>query len=295
MLLRTRRAKVDIDTVLPDERQTWRSPTSDADMELDIEANEGLLEPLLVEPHPDQPRKFRIIDGGRRLASARVLVESGREKYRDVPVEIVDRTLSEDERLRVWVHIQRRQREWDSREKEAVAFQLVKQIGPAGAASILETTPKELDKLVAVYELSRKFTGLRDRGVAIVWARELMGISKKLLSPSVIDAVVKKVNQRRITNSKDLRKLRQILPDPVAREYFLNETGNLESASLRLPYVDKQMAAMGGLSNKLDTAITAMKALPWSALVDLKEDTALLERLREAEDIARSLRERLEA
>ena len=32
-----------------------------------------------------------------------------------------------------------------------------------------------------------------------------MGVSKKLLTPSVIDAVVQKVNEKRITNSKDLR------------------------------------------------------------------------------------------
>ena len=32
------------------------------------------------------------------------------------------------------------------------------------------------------------------------------------------DAVVRKVSQKRITNSKDLRKLRVILPDPVAKE-----------------------------------------------------------------------------
>jgi hypothetical protein len=30
-----------------------------------------------------------------------------------------------------------------------------------------------------------------------------MGVSKKLLVPTVIDAVVKKVNEKRITNSKD--------------------------------------------------------------------------------------------
>ena len=57
---------------------------------------------------------------------------------------------------------------------------------------------------------------MRDPSAAITWARELMGVSKKLLVPTVIDAVVKKVNEKRITNSKDLRKLRTILPDPVA-------------------------------------------------------------------------------
>ena len=61
-----------------------------------------------------------------------------------------------------------------------------------------------------------------------------MGVSKKLLTPSVVEAVVKKVNQKRITNSRDLRKLRPILADPVARSQFLNDAGDLESAMLRL-------------------------------------------------------------
>ena len=61
-----------------------------------------------------------------------------------------------------------------------------------------------------------------------------MGVSKKLLVPTVIDAVVKKVNEKRITNSKDLRKLRTILPDPVARAHFLSDSGDLESAQLRI-------------------------------------------------------------
>jgi len=103
-----------------------------------------------------------------------------------------------------------------------VAYRLVELMGRASAANILGITVRELDKLVQVFEISEKFTKLRDPSAAITWARELMGVSKKLLVPSVIDAVVNKVNQKRITNSKDLRKLRTILPDPVARAHFLS-------------------------------------------------------------------------
>lgn len=291
--LRTYRTSLDIDDVVADGRSI-QSASGNAQMQLDIEANDGLLEPILVEPHPDQPHKFRVIDGGRRLASTRGLVESGREKYRDVPVEIVDRTLTEDERLRVWIHLQRRQRDWEAREKEAVAAQLVQQIGVAGAASILETTTKEIEKLLAIHKLSRRFTGLRDPGAAVVWARELMGISKKVLTESVIDAVIEKANQRRITNSKDLRKLRQILPDPVAQENFLSAAGDIDSAFLRLPYVDKLAAAAGTFPGKLDAAVSALRTLPWSSLEELKGNAQVVSLLREAEELARSLRERLE-
>src|SRR5258708_29757464 len=113
-----------------------------------------------------------------------------------------------------------------------VAYRLVDLMGRASAANILGITVRELDKLVEVFEISGKFTDLRDPSAAITWARELMGVSKKLLVPSVIDAVVEKVNQKRITNSKDLRKLRTILPDPVARAHFLSHTGDLESPQL---------------------------------------------------------------
>jgi ParB family chromosome partitioning protein len=105
-----------------------------------------------------------------------------------------------------------------------VAYRLVDLVGRASAANILGITVRELDKLIDVFELSERFTALRDPGAAITWARELMGVSKKLLTPSVIDAVVEKVNQKRITNSKDLRKLRAIIPDPVARAPVLTSS-----------------------------------------------------------------------
>lgn len=292
LVLRTYRAQVDIDNVVPNERQPRELRDGDADLQVDIEANQGLAEPLLVEPHPELARKFRIIDGGRRWASARQLVRNGREQYRQVPVEITDRTLSDDERLRVWVHIQRRQREWDAKEKEMVAYQLVKQIGPAGAASIVEISVREIEKLVAIYKLAQKFTAFPEPGAAFVWARELMGVSKKLLTPSVIDAVVSKVNKRRITNSKDLRKLRQILPDPVARKHFLSDAGDIGSALLRLPHVERSTNPVS-FPDKLDVAVTAMKTVPWSTLSSLKGDKPLLQKLEEAEALISSLRKTL--
>jgi ParB family transcriptional regulator, chromosome partitioning protein len=146
-----------------------------------------------------------------------------------------------------------------------VAYRLVDLMGRACAANILGITVRELDKLVEVFEISEKFTKLRDPSAAITWARELMGVSKKLLVPSVIDAVVKKV--KRITNSKDLRKLRAILPDPVARAHFLSEEGDLESAQLRLRVIEKK--ANDGLLSDLEFAVAAMKSVPWTTLQEL--------------------------
>lgn len=287
-VLRTYRTKVDIDDVVPNGNQPRMGPKEDDELQRQIEANEGLFEPLLVEPHPDLPGKFRIIDGDRRWTNSRLLVERGRGQYRQVPVEVTDRTLSEDERLRVWIYIHRQRKEWDAKEKEMVAYRLVDLMGRASAANILGITVRELDKLVEVFEVSEKFTALRDPSAAITWARELMGVSKKLLVPSVIDAVVTKVNQKRITNSKELRKLRTILPDPVARAHFLSDAGDLESAQLRLrPGAKKGNDA---LLTDLEAAIAAMKNLPWTALREMKGDADVLKKINDAEELLKSLR-----
>jgi ParB family transcriptional regulator, chromosome partitioning protein len=290
-ILRTYRTKVDLDDVVPNPNQPRLGPKEDDELQRQIEANQGLFEPLLVEPHPELPGKFRIIDGDRRWTNSRHLVDRGREQYRQIPVEVTDRTLSEEERLRVWIYIHRQRKEWDAKEKEMVAYRLVELMGRASAANILGITIRELDKLVEIFEVSEKFTKLRDPSAAITWARELMGVSKKLLVPSVIDAVVKKVNQKRITNSKDLRKLRTILPDPVARAHFLSDEGDLESAQLRLRPVEKKPD--DGLLTGLDAAVEAMKNVPWTTLQEMKGDGNILKKIEDAEALLKSLRKAL--
>lgn len=290
-VLRTYRAKFDIDDVVPNERQPRLGPKEDDELQRQIEANEGLFEPLLVEPHPDLSGKYRIIDGERRWTNMAILVSQGREQYRQIPVEVTDRTLTDEERLRVWIYIHRQRKEWDAREKEMVAYRLVDLVGRASGANILGISVRELDKLVAVYKLSGRFTNLRDPAGAITWARELMGISKNLMTPSVIDAVVSKVNQKRVTNSKDLRKLRIILPDPVAREHFLSRDGDLESAMLRVrPSTKKQEP---GLAADLDAAVESMKRVPWTAIAELKGDPEILKKIDAAQELLKSLRKTL--
>lgn len=287
-VLRTYRRRADLDEVVPNEKQPRLGPKLDDELQRQIEANGGLFEPLLVEPHPDLPSKFRIIDGDRRWTNSRALVDAGKDEYRNVPIEVTDRTLSEEERLRVWIYIHRQRKEWDAKEKEMVAYRLVDLMGRASAANILGTSVRELDKLVDIFELSEKFTSLRDPSAAITWARELMGVSKQLLTPTVIEAVVKKVNQKRITNSKDLRKLRVILRDPVARDHFLSEEGDLESSILRVPAPETR--PKGGFSDELDLVAEKIRNLPWTELEELKRNSQLVGKIEETEKLLRSLR-----
>src|SRR5262249_40703597 len=170
-VLRTYRNKLDIDDIVPNDRQPRQGPTEDEELQRQIAANEGLFEPLLIEPHPEKSGKFRIIDGHRRWANSQILVSQGHDQYRQVPAEITDRTLSEEERLRVWIYIHRQRKEWDAKEKEMVAYRLVDMVGRASAANILGITVRELDKLVEIYELSTRITNLRESGASITWAR----------------------------------------------------------------------------------------------------------------------------
>jgi ParB family transcriptional regulator, chromosome partitioning protein len=291
-VLRTYRARLDIDSLVPNERQPRLGPKEDDELQRQIEANEGVFEPLLVEPHPDIQGKFRIIDGDRRWTNSRALVSQGKEQYRQIPVEVTDRTLSDDERLRVWIYIHRQRKEWDAKEKEMVAYRLVDLVGRASAANILGITVRELDKLVDVFEVSDRFKNLREPGAAITWARELMGVSKNLLTPSVLDAVVDKVNQKRITNSKDLRKLRTILRDPVAKTHFLRDEGDIESALIRVAPA-KERPDSPGLAGELDSAMTVLKSISWTTLETLKGNPEVLKKLDEAEGLLKSLRKTL--
>ncbi|HEX3581051.1 MAG TPA: ParB N-terminal domain-containing protein, partial [Thermoanaerobaculia bacterium] len=150
-ILRTYRDTRDLFDVVPNERQPRLGPKEDLELQRQIEANEGIFEPLLVEPHPDLAGKFRIIDGDRRWTNSKVLVEvQKKEDVRRIPLEITDRTLTDDERLRVWIYIHRQRKEWDAKEKEMVAYGLVDIVGRASAANILGFTVRELDKLVEV-------------------------------------------------------------------------------------------------------------------------------------------------
>lgn len=287
-ILRTYRDTRDLYDVVPNERQPRMGPKEDLELQRQIEANEGIFEPLLVEPHPDLAGKLRIIDGDRRWTNSKVLVEvQKKDVYRRIPLEITDRTLTDDERLRVWIYIHRQRKEWDAKEKEMVAYGLVDIVGRASAANILGVTVRELDKLVEIYELSEKLTNLPEPGSSITWAREIKNINKSLLTPSVLDTIVQKVNDNEITNSKEIRKLRVVLRDPVAKQKFVEgESLDAVMDTLAPPETPKK----GTLAGEIEELTTALKRHPWTTLVDQRGDADLLRQVEEAEKLLRDMR-----
>lgn len=291
-VIRAYRDSVDLYDVLPNDRQPRMGPKEDPELQRQIEANEGIFEPLLVEPHPEHSSKFRIIDGDRRWTNSRVLVEvQKKEQYRKIPVEITDHTLTDEERLRVWIYIHRQRKEWDAKEKEMVAYSLVNMVGRASAANILGITVRELDKLVDIYELSRKLENISEPGASITWAREIKNINKKLLTPSVLDTLIQRINDKEITNSKDVRKLRQVLKDPVARDEFLAKGSSIEAALQKLGPVPSKKSQ--GLIGDIESLSEAIKRYSWTTLAALKGDQQVIRRIEETEKLLKELRKSL--
>jgi len=291
-ILRTYRDTLDLDEIEPNPKQPRMTPKEDPELQRQIEANEGIFEPLLVEPHPDRNGKYRIVDGDRRWSNSRVLVETEKKsQYRKLPVEITDRTLTDEERYRVWIYIHRQRKEWDAKEKEMVAYKLVELAGRASAANILGITVRELDKLVEIYELSGRLTNLADPAASITWAREIKNLNKKLLTPSVLDTVIRRINEKEVSNSKDIRKLRLVLKDPVARDEFLSAEGSIESALNKVvPIATKKEQGLVGNIEELNEII---RRYPWTTLSSLKGDLQIIRKLEETEKLIRDLKKAL--
>jgi ParB family transcriptional regulator, chromosome partitioning protein len=290
-LLRTYRDTVNLYDVYPNDKQPRMGPKEDPELQRQIEANEGIFEPLLLEPHPENRDKFRIIDGDRRWSNSKVLVEiQKKEQYKLIPAEITDRTLTDEERLRVWIYIHRQRREWDTKEKEMVAYSLVNMVGRASAANILGSTVRDVDKLVEIYDLSLKLTNLAEPGASITWAREIKNLNKKILTPTITDSIVRKINEQEITNSKDIRKLRLILKDPVAKENFVSG-GSIDSALRGLAPAPVKKAH--GLLGDIEQISESLQRYPWTTLAALKGNTELLQKLEDTEKLLKELRKAL--
>jgi ParB family transcriptional regulator, chromosome partitioning protein len=172
-----------------------------------------------------------------------------------------------------------------------VAYSLVNMVGRASAANILGITVRELDKLVEIYDLSEKLTNLAEPGASITWAREIKNLNRKLLTPTVLDHVVKKINEQEITNSKDIRKLRQILKDPVAKENFVSSGGSIESATRTLGPAPSKKAH--GLLGDIEQISESLQRYSWTALAALKGDQQVLRKLEETEKLLKDLKKAL--
>jgi ParB family chromosome partitioning protein len=139
--------------------------------------------------------------------------------------------------------------------------------------------------------LSLKLTNISDPGASITWAREIKNVNKKLLSPSVMDVIIQRINDKEISNSKDVRKLRQILKDPVARHDFLEKKATIDSAYQKvapLPSAKNQ-----GIVGDIEELADAIKKYSWTSISELKGDQDVIRKIEEAEKLLKDLKKSL--
>lgn len=272
-------------------RPDWSTP--DEQLQKQIVENRGLWEPILVEPVTAEPGRFRIIDGHRRWFNCKQLVEVNQQtEFETVPIEVVDKDLKEIDRLKVWIFIHRQRQEWDVMVKEGVAYRLVDIIGKARAADMLGLSIRELDNLCSVYEFAKaKFPQLDQPEAAITYAREIFNLAKKFRAPEVERAIVRKVNEGRITNSKDIRKLRQILKDEKARAEFMKADGTISGALARIGGQAPTAKRGGELPSDLDAFVERFGSYPWVKVQkEYRGNKRLLSKIDQCERILRDLK-----
>jgi len=115
-------------------------------------------------------------------------------------------------------------------------------------------------------------------------------INRKLLTPSVLDTVIRRINDHDITNSKDIRKLRVILRDPVAKDKFLSQDGSIDSALQRVPPAPGKKR---GLVGDLEELGETLKRYPWTSIRSLKGDADVIRKLEETEKLLKELKRAL--
>jgi ParB family chromosome partitioning protein len=262
--LEVKSVMIPISELIPNYNQPRLHNTLDLGLRKSIKETKGLVQPLLVERITNDVEKlvegvkarykkfgdttipeflenvkpkYLIIDGERRWAnSVRILSEDPNADYlKLIPCDVISQSLSEKDRYVLWVSIHRMRKEWRAMEKEAAARHLMRLIpDPASAANILGVTVRSLQKLIDTYEFAQRMTK-KVGPKAISYARETLNLARKIRTEEIENAIVDKVNRGLIVDPVSIRKLREIVKYPEAKEEFLKPTGTIETALAKIP------------------------------------------------------------
>jgi len=285
-------SSVDLHELVPNPNQPRMGPKDDPELRRSILENGGLLQPILVEPHPQYEDKFRIIDGERRWYNCKTLVEvEKREQFRRVPVEKTDRTLTDDERLRAWVTIHMQRKEWSAKEKERTAYRLIEMVGRVKAANIFGVTVREIDRLRETFELSERMSALGNPDASITYAREIMSLPKYIRTKEVEDEIVRRINDGQIRSSKQIREMRAVLKHPQAREFFLVEKASLEDSKKVIPLQGNPKGV--GLADEIDRFSRVIVGYSWINVAELRGQQDVVSKIKTTIDILKKIEDML--
>ncbi len=146
-------------------------------------------------------------------------------------------------------------------------------------------TVREIDKLKEIYELSERFSTLKDPDASITYAREIKALAKRMRPPEVEDIIVKKINNGIITSSKQIRELRDILNHSEAREIFLKDGTSMDDAKAVLPVEPKGPNFGVAISKDLDEFMRGISSIPWPSLLEIKGDKLVIEKIKKCKEL----------
>lgn len=120
---------------------------------------------------------------------------------------------------------------------------------------------------------------------------EIKNLNKKLVTPPVMKTIIDKIKNQQISNSKDLRKLRTILRDPVAKAEFLEGQSTIDAAAEKAAPSPGRRG--GGLSEDIEALVESVKRHSWITLDALRGDQNVLRRIEDAERVLKDLKQLL--
>ncbi len=292
----SQRIDIPLVNIAPNPEQPRREPKADEELRKNIEVTGTLINPILLEPVAGDESKYMIIDGERRWEAYKALLTVQKKPaFAKIPSQIVGRPLNVSERLRIWVSIHRQRKDWSAKEKEAVAYDLVKIVGLEEAQAILGVSMTEVRKLVDAMDLTKRMPHEQEFSTQISYAREIRSLAKPYRNDdALVNRIIKRIADGEITTSKNIRDLKPLFREPAAREVFLREDSSLKDALAVLPKTGPEgVSGSNGLRQSVSSLAQYLRALPAVEIDSLKHDSSFLSQIEQCESALKTIRRML--
>lgn len=288
----SQRTDIPLENIAPNGEQPRRGVKADEELRKNIEVTGTLINPVLLEPIDGEEGKYMLIDGERRWESYKALsAVQKKSEFAKIPSQIVDRPLNISERLRIWVSIHRQRKDWSAKEKEAVAYDLVKFVGIEEAQAILGVSMTEVRKLVDAMELAQRMPQDQEFSAQISYAREIRSLAKPYRNnDKLVNRIIQRIDKGEITTSKSIRDLKQIFAEPTACEVFLKEDSSLKDVWVALPKAKPEgPSGREGLTQSVSSLLHYLKTLPAVEIDSLKRDASFLSQIDQCQSALKSI------
>lgn len=289
----SQRIDIPLENVAPNPGQPRRGVKADEELRKNVEVTGTLINPILIEPVAGDENRYMIIDGERRWEAYKTLsTVQKKTEFAKIPSQIVNRPLNVSERLRIWVSIHRQRKDWSAKEKEWVAYDLVKAVGLEEAQAILGVSMTEVRKLVDAMDLTKRMPQDQEFTAQISYAREIRSLAKPYRNDDeLVNRIIKRVADGEITTSKSIRDLKRLFTDPAAREVFLGEDSSLEDAWATLPKTGPEgVSGKNGLRQSISNLLHCLGTLPAVEIDSLKSDASFLRQIDQCQSALKSIR-----